>query len=131
MAEPAKTAKIAVIEDNLDTRMLLEALLADHYEIDEYEDGVTGLEGMGASPPALVLLDVSLPRMSGTEILARMRADSNLVEIPVIALTAHAMAEDRETFLSQGFDDYVSKPILDERVLFDAIARLLSDSEAE
>ncbi len=118
--------RVAIIEDNPDNRMLLEALLADDYAIDEYEDGITGLAGLAASPPDLVLLDISLPKLEGTEVLKRIRADPKLAGLPVIALTAHAMPDDRASFLAQGFDDYVSKPIIDESLLFDAIARLLA-----
>lgn len=119
--------RIAIIEDNPDNRMLLDALLADTHDIDEYEDGVVGLAGIRRAPPDLVLLDISLPHMSGTEVLAAIRADPQLATLPVIALTAHAMADDRDAFLAQGFDAYVSKPILDEQLLFDEIARLLAD----
>ncbi|MCA9682851.1 MAG: response regulator [Myxococcales bacterium] len=119
------SARIAIIEDNPDNRMLLEALLSDRYQIDEYEDGVVGLEGVRVKPPDLVLLDISLPRMSGPEVLAQIRADPKLETLPVIALTAHAMAEDRDAFLAQGFDAYVAKPILDERELFTEIEKLL------
>ena len=118
--------RIAIVEDNPDNRMLLDALLADDYEIDEYEDGVVGLEGLLNSPPQLVLLDISLPSMTGTEVLKRIRADPKLASIPVIALTAHAMPGDRASFLEQGFDAYISKPIVDESLLFQEIARLLA-----
>jgi CheY-like chemotaxis protein len=118
--------RIAIVEDNPDNRMLLEALLSDLYEIDEYEDGIVGLEGLRASPPQLVLLDISLPSMTGIEVLDHMRADPLLAAIPVIALTAHAMPDDRANFLAQGFDAYISKPIVDEALLFDEIERLLS-----
>jgi CheY-like chemotaxis protein len=65
--------------------------------------------------------------MTGTEVLERMREDPKLSAIPVIALTAHAMPEDRETFLAQGFDAYVAKPIVDDAVLVEAIERLLGE----
>jgi len=121
--------RIAIIEDNADNRMLLEALLADDYAIDEYEDGIVGLAGIRRDPPALVLLDISLPRMSGTEVIAAIRSDPALAKLPVVALTAHAMSEDRDDFLAQGFDAYVSKPILDEQILFGEIRRLLGARE--
>lgn len=118
--------RIAIVEDNPDNRMLLDALLADLYEIDEYEDGLSALEGLVRSPPELVLLDISLPSMTGTEVLQWMRANPTLASIPVIALTAHAMPGDRASFLAQGFDAYVSKPILDESVLFAEVTRLIA-----
>ena len=117
---------IAVVEDNADNRLLLNAFLADRYRITEYENGATALDGMRASLPDLVLLDVSLPGMDGLTVLTHLRADEHLRKLPVIALTAHAMHGDRERFLKAGFNDYVSKPIVDEQILLDAISRLIS-----
>lgn len=116
---------IAVVEDNADNRLLLHAFLGDRYEITEYETGPAALEGFRAKRPDLILLDVSLPGMDGLAVLGHLRADERLRTLPVIALTAHAMHGDRERFLKAGFDEYVSKPILDENVLYAAIERLL------
>jgi len=113
--------KIAVIEDNPDNRLLLRALLEDRYEIVEFESGFDGLAALPTQKPDLVLLDISLPGLDGTEVVKRIRADAALRSLPVIALTAHAMAGDREKFLSIGFNNYVTKPIVDETILFDAI----------
>ena len=117
--------KIAVVEDNPDNRLLVQVILESLYEIEEYENGFSALEGLQASRPDLVLLDVSLPEMDGTEVLSRIRSDERLRDLPVIALTAHAMAGDREKYLSAGFDEYVTKPIVDESLLLGAIERLL------
>jgi two-component system cell cycle response regulator DivK len=119
--------RIAIVEDNADNRMLLEELLSDRYEIDGYEDGIVGLAGIRAKPPQVVLLDISLPTMTGSEVLARMRQDPLLTSIPVIALTAHGMPDDRARFLAQGFDAYISKPIIDDAVLYKEIDRLLDE----
>jgi CheY-like chemotaxis protein len=116
---------IAVVEDNRDNRLLLQAFLSDRFRIVEYETGPSALEGFKKQLPDLVLLDVSLPGMDGLEVLARVRADETLKAIPVIALTAHAMSGDRERFLKAGFDGYVAKPIVDENVLTSAIESLL------
>lgn len=118
--------RIVVIEDNADNRLLLQALLEGLYELTEFENGVDALAGMRSAPPDLVLLDISLPGMDGKEILTRIRADERLAPLPVIALTAHAMSGDRERFLAAGFDDYITKPIVDETLLFSAIERLTS-----
>jgi CheY-like chemotaxis protein len=120
--------KVAVVEDNPDNRLLVEALLDDLYEISEYETGVEAVEGLGDDVPDLVLLDISLPEMDGTEVLAWIRQDERVKHVPVIALTAHAMAGDREKFLAAGFNDYVTKPIVDETVLLGAIERWLSQT---
>lgn len=118
---------IAIVEDNADNRLLLWAILGDLYELVEYENGPDALAGIARTRPDLVLLDISLPGMDGTEVLKAIRADAKLSGLPVIALTAHAMAGDREKFLSVGFDDYVTKPIVDETQLFGAIKRLLAN----
>jgi CheY-like chemotaxis protein len=119
---------IAVVEDNADNRLLLQALLGERYDLVEFDNGVDALAGLSASLPDLVLLDISLPGMDGNEILARIRADERLRALPVIALTAHAMAGDREKYLNEGFNDYITKPIVDETVLFDAIERRLAEA---
>ncbi len=117
---------IALIEDNEDNRLLLQVMLGETYELAEYPTGPTGLAGIRARRPDLLLLDISLPGMDGLEVLAELRADPALANLPVIALTAHAMTGDRERLLAAGFDEYISKPILDETVLFQAIERLLA-----
>lgn len=124
-APGAMTEVICVVEDNPDNRMLLRAILDDRYEIVEYEDGVSALAGLLHSRPDLVLLDISLPGMDGMEVLSRVRAEPALRALPVIALTAHAMTGDRARFLDAGFDEYISKPITDEQLLFAAIDRCM------
>jgi two-component system, cell cycle response regulator DivK len=116
---------LAVVEDNADNRLLLQALLGERYTLVEFDNGADALAGLARSLPDLVLLDISLPGMDGNEILARIRADDRLRALPVIALTAHAMAGDREKYLSAGFDDYITKPIVDETILIEAIERWL------
>ena len=120
--------KIAVVEDNLDNRLLVQAILEDRYEISEYENGREVLDGLADDIPDLVLLDISLPGMDGTEVLEWVRSQDQLSSLPVIALTAHAMSGDREKYLEMGFDEYVTKPIVDEDVLMGAIERLLAKS---
>ena len=112
---------IALVEDNADNRLLVQAVLGDQYQVIEYEDGAAALAGMAADPPDLVLLDISLPGMDGTEVLSHLRRDPGLGGLPVVALTAHAMSGDRERFLGAGFDAYLSKPIVD----FDALTTLV------
>lgn len=119
-------ATIALVEDNPDNRLLVQAILEDRYEIVEFETGVLALAGLKDFVPDLVLLDISLPEMDGPEVLRRMREDPRLAKVPVIALTAHAMTGDRERFLRQGFDDYLTKPIVDDTLLVAAIERGLA-----
>ncbi|MBI4370166.1 MAG: MASE1 domain-containing protein [Elusimicrobia bacterium] len=120
--------KIAVIEDNPDNRLLARSMLEGKYEIDEYENGPRALESLGDHPPHLILLDVSLPGMDGPEVLRRIREFPDLKHTPTIALTAHAMAGDREKFLRMGFNDYLAKPISDEKILIDMIERLIMEN---
>jgi CheY-like chemotaxis protein len=118
-------SKIAVVEDNPDSRLLARVILERDYSVAEYETGKAALEGFGSERPDLILLDISLPGMDGLEVLKRIRADPALESIPVIALTAHAMATDREQFLAAGFDEYVAKPITSEVELLGKIERLM------
>jgi CheY-like chemotaxis protein len=118
---------IALVEDNPDNRLLVQAILDDVYDIVEFETGVAALDGFATFIPDLVLLDLSLPEMDGTEVLRRMRLDPRLVAVPVIALTAHAMSGDRERFLADGFDDYLTKPIVDDTLQIGAIERGLAE----
>ena len=120
---------VALVEDNPDNRLLVRVILESLYEVTEYENGFAALEGLPKEKPDLVLLDVSLPEMDGTEVLRRIRADANLRDLPVIALTAHAMAGDREKYLAAGFEEYVTKPIVDETLLLGAIKKLLNGGQ--
>jgi len=120
-----QTRRIAVVDDNSDNRLIIRTILEDQYQIEEFSNGLEAIEGFRRNLPDVVILDISLPEMDGTEILKRIRDDSELRRLPVIALTAHAMVGDREKYLAAGFDDYVAKPILDMNVLFSTIERLL------
>jgi two-component system cell cycle response regulator DivK len=121
---------VAVVEDNADNRLLLQAILDGLYDVVEYENGIDALAGLTAHLPDLVLLDISLPGMDGNEILARIRADDKLRRLPVIALTAHAMAGDREKYLAAGFNDYITKPIVDETLLLGAMEKWIAAGRA-
>jgi len=115
--------KVAVVDDNADNRLIIRTILEDQYEIMEFSSGMEAIEGFRKNKPDVVILDISLPEMDGTEILRRIREDSALHDLPVVALTAHAMVGDREKYLAAGFNDYVAKPILDMNVLFSTIQR--------
>ena len=117
--------KIALVEDNADNRLLIQVLLEDLFDVACYENGQEALDGFAKVKPDLILLDISLPKMDGNEVLRRIRADDSFSDLPVIALTAHAMTGDREKYLASGFDEYVTKPILDEDILISTIRRTL------
>lgn len=118
---------IALVEDNPDNRLLVHALLDDQYDVIEYADGHSALSGLSVVRPDLMLLDISLPEIDGTEVLARIRRDPAFASLPVVALTAHAMAGDRARLLAAGFDEYVTKPIADETLLLGAIERCIGN----
>ncbi len=119
--------RVLVVEDNPDNMDLIEAFLEDEYELSFATDGKMGLNKAITEKPDLILLDISLPEMDGTEVIKEIRADENISNIPVIALTAHAMMGDRENFLKQGFNDYMSKPIQDEDILIELMESYLNN----
>jgi CheY-like chemotaxis protein len=121
--------RVLVVEDNIDNMDLIEVFLEDVYSLIFANDGKIGLEKTIEEKPDLVLLDISLPIMDGTEVIKKIREDETISNIPVIALTAHAMMGDRESFLKQGFTDYLSKPIEDEDILIDLIESHLNKAE--
>ena len=115
---------ILVVEDNPDNMDLIEAFLEDDYRLSFAVDGQEGLNKAIEEKPDLVLLDISLPKMDGTQVIQEIRKQSDISATPVIALTAHAMLGDREMFLKQGFDEYLSKPIEDDDILIELIESL-------
>ncbi len=115
--------RVVHIEDNPDNRFLIQLILEDYCHLESYESGPEGLKAMRDSAPDVVLLDISLPGMDGEQVLEEIRSDAKLSDLPVIALTAHAMRGDRSRFLALGFNEYLTKPILDEELLLDAIRR--------
>ncbi len=115
---------ILVVEDNPDNMVTMRALLRDKAVLVEAANGQDGLRAARAHRPEVILMDISLPIMDGFAALAALRADEELRHIPVIAVTASAMAGDREAILKHGFDDYLSKP-LDGDALEQMIERVL------
>lgn len=119
-------SKILIVEDNeMNRDMLSRRLQRRGYEIAIAIDGLAGVEATRELKPDLVLMDMSLPEIDGWEATRRIKADPATAAIPVIALTAHAMAEDREKALAAGCDDYDTKPI-DLKSLIDKITRLIA-----
>ena len=103
---------ILIVEDDDKSRKLVRDLLAFHgYETVEAVNGLDGVRLARERLPALVLMDIQLPDISGIEARARIRADSATRHIPVIAVTASVMPEDRQRVVDAGFDGYHRKPI--------------------
>jgi CheY-like chemotaxis protein len=121
---------ILIVEDNeMNRDMLSRRLERKGYEVLIAVDGEKGLEVARANTPDLVLMDMSLPVVDGWEATRRLKADSRLKHIPVIALTAHAMANDRDKALEAGCDDYDTKPIELPRLLAKMEALLVASLE--
>ena len=119
---------ILIVEDNEKNRKLERDVLQFHgYRTAEAETGEDGVRMAQASPPALILMDIQLPGISGIEALHLIRADSRTRGIPVIAVTASAMTQDRQTIMAAGFDGYQSKPI-NVKEFVAAVGRMLDQA---
>nr|MBC8179638.1 response regulator [candidate division KSB1 bacterium] len=104
-------SSVLVVEDNPDNMITLKAILKNRYNIIEAIDGEVGLEKAKSYLPDLILLDIALPKMDGFAVIKHLKKEKNTKKIPVVALTAMAMKDDRNKILKSGFDDYVAKPI--------------------
>ena len=110
--------KILLVEDNeMNRDMLKRRLFRKGYEVFIAVDGAEGVELARSMMPNLIPMDMSLPVMDGWEATRQIKADAKTGSIPVIALTAHAMAGDREKCLKAGCDDYDTKPVEFPRLL--------------
>src|ERR1700680_5132721 len=110
--------KILLVEDNeMNRDMLSRRLIRNGYEVITAVDGQQGAEMALSQLPDLILMDLSLPVIDGWEATRRIRANDTTRRIPVIALTAHAMAGDREKAMEAGCDDYDTKPVEITRLL--------------
>ena len=103
---------ILIIEDEPDNVNVVRKVLEFHgANVYHAENGIAGLQMLTNITPSLVLLDLSMPQMDGWEVLRTLRGKPTLAQLPVIALTAHAMAGDEERVMKAGFDGYIPKPI--------------------
>lgn len=106
------SSRILVVEDNRDNMTLITDILESlNYTVISAFDGQHGLLLTRTELPNLILMDLSLPLMDGWTATREIKANQKLKDIPIIALTAHAMSGDRERAIEAGCDDYVSKPI--------------------
>ena len=120
-------AKILIVEDNeMNRDMLSRRLERRGFTIVMAVDGQQGVDQARAERPDLILMDMSLPVMDGWAATQAIKADAELAKIPVIALTAHAMAGDREKAMAAGCDDYDTTPIELPRLL-EKIGKFLPD----
>ncbi len=114
--EPTKT--ILIVEDNEDNLVVYRTIL-EHvgYEVIEARDGEEGISRANEEHPDLILMDISIPKIDGWEATRRLKSEEATREIPIIALTAHALEEDREKALRVGCDGYLAKPVEPRRVV--------------
>jgi PAS domain S-box-containing protein len=129
---PCVRKVIIHVEDNAVSRRLIQHVFAKRADI-ELRDAATAAEGIAlarAAKPALILMDINLPDMSGLDALAILKADPATAAIPVVAVTANAMKGDMERGRAAGFDDYLTKPV-DIRLLFGIIDRIVAKSGAD
>jgi len=111
--------KLLYVEDNEDNFYMLQLRfdVLGGYEVVRARDGAVAIAIAASERPDLILMDLNLPEIDGWEAIRRLRADPTTRNIPIIALSAHAMAGDRETALATGCDDFDTKPIEFARLL--------------
>ena len=111
--------KLLYVEDNEDNLYMLQLRfdVLGGYEVLSARDGAAGIAIAVAEQPDLILMDLNLPEIDGWEAMRRLKANPMTQEIPIIALSAHAMAGDREKALATGCDDFDTKPIEFDRLL--------------
>lgn len=124
--------KIFLVEDNRDNADLFIALLSDNFGVEWFRTGMELLERLDQAldnKPDLFVFDISLPGIDGVSLMKRIRSDYKYRDTPVLAVTAHAMADDQRRLIKAGFDWYLSKPILDEDELFRVVNGLMNNAE--
>jgi two-component system cell cycle response regulator DivK len=121
--------KILVVDDNRDNRELVVKVLKNRgYDMVEAVDGEDALRKAQEERPCLILMDISLPKMDGYEVIRRLKSQEEYRDIPIVALTAHVMKGDKERAMDAGCIGYIPKPI-DIRELPEQIRCYLKDNE--
>jgi two-component system, cell cycle response regulator DivK len=116
MTDNLKT--ILIVEDNEDNLVVYRTIL-EHvgYRVVEARDGEEGVSRAREEMPDLILMDISIPKMDGWQATQTLKADDSTRPIPIIALTAHALEEDRQKAIQAGCDGYLAKPVEPRRVV--------------
>lgn len=108
---PAKNSIVLLVEDNEDNLLIYSTILRHSgYTVVEARDGQAGIDAAKKENPGLILMDVSIPVIDGLEATRRLKADPATKAIPIIALTAHALASDQQKAIEAGCDAYIAKP---------------------
>lgn len=118
MSERGAAQAVLLVEDNRDNRVIY-GMMLEHagYEIIEAVDGEEGIERAREHHPALILMDISIPKIDGYTATRILKADASTANIPIIALTAHALAGEEQRAREAGCDGYLAKPVEPKRVL--------------
>lgn len=120
---------VLYIEDNEQNLYLITFLLESHgFRVSAARDGREGIDSAAGLRPDMILLDIQLPLMDGYEVARRLRANSDLADIPIVAVTSYAMAGDREKALASGCTGYIEKPINPETFVRD-VQRFLPEDK--
>lgn len=120
--------KILIVEDNeLNLKLFNDLLEAHGYETVEIKDGLDAVAVVKRHKPDLILMDIQLPEISGLDVTKKIKADKDIANIPIIAVTAFAMKDDEEKILRAGCQAYISKPISIANFL-DTIRKFLGES---
>jgi two-component system cell cycle response regulator DivK len=122
--------KVLLVEDNEDNLVIYSTILRyGGFDVIEARDGVAGIASAQTEHPEIILMDVSIPIVDGWEATRRLKADPATADIPIIALTAHALASDQQKAIEVGCDGYIAKPA-EPRAVLAAVERQLRDVEA-
>ena len=122
---------LLLVEDNEDNRIIYSTVLRHlGYQVIEAQDGLQAVDLARSAQPDLILMDISIPRMDGWEATRILRRDPATRAIPIIALTAHALSDDRERAAEVGFTAYLAKPI-EPRAVVAEVRRWIGDGTAK
>lgn len=125
-----KNSTVLLVEDNEDNLLIYSTILRHSgFSVLEARDGQAGIETAKRELPGLILMDVSIPIVDGLEATRRLKADAATKGIPIIALTAHALASDQEKAIEAGCDGYIAKPA-EPRSVLQAVEKFLGKAEA-
>jgi CheY-like chemotaxis protein len=131
MTAYGRARTILIIEDNEDNRAIYGTMLRSRgFVVLESEDGERGVAMARAELPHLVVMDIGLPRMDGVEATRQLRAEPSTIAIPILALTAHALRDERERAMRAGVDGYLVKPV-SNTVLVETVERILRDAQPD
>jgi two-component system, cell cycle response regulator DivK len=121
---------VLLVEDNEDNAIIYSTILRyGGFDVIEARDGLAGIKAAKTRRPGLILMDVSLPLIDGLEATRRIKADPGTADIPIIALTAHALASDQHRAMEAGCDGYIPKPA-EPRLVLATVKRYLGEAVA-